>query len=731
MDLEGGSFGRPPILDGTNYDYWKSRMMAFLKSMDSQTWKAVIKGWEHPVMRGTTNLKPEENWSKKEDELALANNKALNALFSGVDKYMFRMIKQCTVAKDAWEILKTTHEGTPKVKMSRLQLLTTKFENLRMKEDESVHDFHMNVIDFANSFDSLGEKIPEEKLVRKILRSLPRKFDMKVTAIEEAQDISSMKVDELIGSLQTFELSINERSEMKNKSITSISNIDDEIQCDMETNKGISNAIIDLGKQFNKVLQKMDIKPRPNVENMSFNISKNSNVQRKGEPDDETVEHITAFTGRYESDEDSCDEDITFDELASTYKELLTRYEEMCRILEKRKKTINRLQAEVNIQVEKASKAQDEVTQVNLQMDDLRKRVSQLNPGTNFLEQILESVPSGKARSVGYNYTSLNQHQLNPETKFMPAEGVFDPCTENVMLKHHTQHPRTYHVPKFESDSKPHVHQRPKSQRRYRRWVCHHCGKKGHIRPFCFKLYGYPERYQQAKSAPEVINVKKEWKPKDGFFTLITKATPITTVPVITANKNKTSTVEKGTFMPVSESPSTSIYVPFGTETRQLVKPKSDETLEKPSLNVAIECVNMSPTKVEGKSNSGVETLKTQKGVTQEIPTVSDVVADKVVPDSPIAEESLNNKVMEDALNSLKDTILIPNVVPDVGTSLAQDKPTSSVVGSATDVDIVDNVPYDTVIGSLKETLHKLNVVSDVSASMALPWLTSDLLLLF
>ncbi|MCI89393.1 gag-pol polyprotein, partial [Trifolium medium] len=39
--------------------------------------------------------------------------------------------------------------------------------------------------------------MPEEKLVRKILRSLSTKFDMKVTAIEKARDISSMKVDEL------------------------------------------------------------------------------------------------------------------------------------------------------------------------------------------------------------------------------------------------------------------------------------------------------------------------------------------------------------------------------------------------------------------------------------------------------------------------------------------------------------------------------------------------------
>jgi len=90
----------------------------------------------------TTVLKPEEEWIVAEDELTLGNSKALNALFNGVDKNMFRLIKQCTIAKDAWEILKTTHEGTTKVKSTKLQLLTTKFENLRMLEDESIHDYH-------------------------------------------------------------------------------------------------------------------------------------------------------------------------------------------------------------------------------------------------------------------------------------------------------------------------------------------------------------------------------------------------------------------------------------------------------------------------------------------------------------------------------------------------------------------------------------------------------------
>ena len=63
-----------------------------------------------------------------------------------------------------------------------------------------------------------------EKLSIKILRSLPKKFDMKVTVIGEAQELSSIKVDELIGSLQTFEMTLNDRSKQKKKCITFVSN---------------------------------------------------------------------------------------------------------------------------------------------------------------------------------------------------------------------------------------------------------------------------------------------------------------------------------------------------------------------------------------------------------------------------------------------------------------------------------------------------------------------------
>ena len=87
------------------------------------------------------------------------------------------------MVKETWEILKTAHEGTTKFCMSRLQILTTKFENLKMNYDETIFDFHMRILDRSNKSRALEEKMSEEKLVRKILKSLPKRYDMKVTTI--------------------------------------------------------------------------------------------------------------------------------------------------------------------------------------------------------------------------------------------------------------------------------------------------------------------------------------------------------------------------------------------------------------------------------------------------------------------------------------------------------------------------------------------------------------------
>ena len=210
---EGGSVQRPPLLDESNYAYWKARMKAFIKSMDEKAWRAILTGWDHPMKNddnGESVKKSEVEWTAVEDRLANSNSKALNAIFNAVDAIQFKLISTCESAKEAWEILQTAHEGTDAVRLSRLQILTTRFENLRMGEEESISEFNARLCDIANEAFALGEKFSDEKLVRKTLRSLPKRFAYKVTAIEEAKDVRKMKLEELIGSLRTFEMNLEE-----------------------------------------------------------------------------------------------------------------------------------------------------------------------------------------------------------------------------------------------------------------------------------------------------------------------------------------------------------------------------------------------------------------------------------------------------------------------------------------------------------------------------------------
>jgi len=77
-----------------------------------------------------------------------------------------------------------------------------------MLENETFGEFYTRINDLRNSMVSLGKKVSDAKLIKKILRSLLEHFRIKVTSIEESKDLDSMKIEELVGSLQTYEYSL-------------------------------------------------------------------------------------------------------------------------------------------------------------------------------------------------------------------------------------------------------------------------------------------------------------------------------------------------------------------------------------------------------------------------------------------------------------------------------------------------------------------------------------------
>ena len=80
------------------------------------------------------------------------------------------------------------------MKDTKLQMLTTRFEELKMSEDESFDSFYSKLNEVVIGKFNLGEKTEDSKIVGKILCSLPESFRAKVTAIEEIKDLDEIKV---------------------------------------------------------------------------------------------------------------------------------------------------------------------------------------------------------------------------------------------------------------------------------------------------------------------------------------------------------------------------------------------------------------------------------------------------------------------------------------------------------------------------------------------------------
>lgn len=60
--------------------------------------------WSPPQVTNTKrNIgpRPEKDWTEEEDEVSLGNSCALNAIFNGVDKNVFRLINTCVSTKKA------------------------------------------------------------------------------------------------------------------------------------------------------------------------------------------------------------------------------------------------------------------------------------------------------------------------------------------------------------------------------------------------------------------------------------------------------------------------------------------------------------------------------------------------------------------------------------------------------------------------------------------------------
>jgi hypothetical protein len=134
------------------------------------------------------------------------NSKAKNALLNGLSDTVFTKVAHCKSAKEIWDKLRNIYEGDTKVKATKLQTYKGQFEQLKMKEDEYIAAYFLRVNEMVNAILELGEEIEESVIVQKVLRSLPMRFNPKISALEERLDLNSISMDELHGIFKAYEM---------------------------------------------------------------------------------------------------------------------------------------------------------------------------------------------------------------------------------------------------------------------------------------------------------------------------------------------------------------------------------------------------------------------------------------------------------------------------------------------------------------------------------------------
>ena len=91
----------------------------------------------------------------------------MNVLYCALDKNEFNRVSTCNSAKEIWDRLEVTHEGTNQVKESKINILVHKYELFKMDSNETITCMFTRFTDIVNGLKSLGKNYTNSDLVRR------------------------------------------------------------------------------------------------------------------------------------------------------------------------------------------------------------------------------------------------------------------------------------------------------------------------------------------------------------------------------------------------------------------------------------------------------------------------------------------------------------------------------------------------------------------------------------
>jgi len=143
------------------------------------------------------------------------HHKIRGSLVLAIPRAEYMKMSDKSTAKAIFASFYANYEGSKKVREAEALMLVHQYELFKMNDDESIEEMYSRFLTLVSRLQMLKKSYVTSDHVRNILRSLPARWRPKVTTIEEAKDLNTLSVEDLVSSLKFHEISLDEHERAK------------------------------------------------------------------------------------------------------------------------------------------------------------------------------------------------------------------------------------------------------------------------------------------------------------------------------------------------------------------------------------------------------------------------------------------------------------------------------------------------------------------------------------
>ncbi|WJX51802.1 25S rRNA (cytosine(2870)-C(5))-methyltransferase [Trifolium repens] len=212
-DVEDKSNNKAPKFNGHSsmFSWWKDRIYSHLIGIDDELWDLVEErvSFQGLDERGKLSVEARKKFTTTEKKAYKKHHKVKDILIGCISHNEYLKITNKSTAKSIYDSLCSTYKGNKQVQEAKATLLIQQYELFRMKDDENIESMYSRFKILVAGLQVLKRSYTTSDHVRKILRSLPSRWRPKVTAIQEAKDLDTLGLEELISSLMSHEIELS------------------------------------------------------------------------------------------------------------------------------------------------------------------------------------------------------------------------------------------------------------------------------------------------------------------------------------------------------------------------------------------------------------------------------------------------------------------------------------------------------------------------------------------